>query len=82
LTRFADVGDLEMSNTAAERAIRAIALGGRNYLFASSDAGGRRAAAVIHTLIETTKLNDVEGVLTSSPSREASENDNGRRIAL
>ena len=51
LTRFADDGRLEMSNNAAERAIRPIALGRKNYLFAGSDAGGRRAA-IMYTLIE------------------------------
>ena len=50
---------LEMSNNAAERAIRPIALGRKNYLFAGSDAGGRRAA-IMYTLIETAKLNDVD----------------------
>ena len=59
LTRFADDGRLEMSNNAAERAIRPIALGRKNYLFAGSDAGGRRAA-IMYTLIETAKLNDVD----------------------
>jgi hypothetical protein len=49
--------------------------------FAGSDAGGWRAA-IIYTLTETAKLNDVEGVLSSSPSREAFENDHGRRVAL
>jgi transposase len=59
LTRFAEDGCLEMSNNAAERAIRPIALGRKNYLFAGSDAGGRRAA-IMYTLIETAKLNDVD----------------------
>jgi transposase len=59
LTRFADNGRLEMSNNAAERAIRPIALGRKNYLFVGSDAGGRRAA-IMYTLIETAKLNDVD----------------------
>jgi transposase len=52
LTRFTDDGRLEMSNNAAERAIRPIALGRKNYLFAGSDAGGRRAA-IMYSLIET-----------------------------
>jgi transposase len=46
---------MEIDNNAAERAIRPIALGRKNYLFAGSDAGGRRAAA-IYSLIETAKL--------------------------
>ena len=58
LTRFLDDGRLCMSNNAAERELRAIAVGRRNWTFAGSDEGGRRAAA-IYTLIATAKLNDV-----------------------
>jgi transposase len=58
-TRFLDDGRLCMSNNAAERELRAIALGRRNWTFAGSDEGGRRAAAV-YTLIATAKLNDVD----------------------
>ena len=46
-------------NNAAERAIRGIALGRKNYLFVGSPAGGK-AAAIAYTLIETAKLNDVD----------------------
>jgi transposase len=46
-------------NNAAERAIRPLALGRKNYLFAGSDEGGRRAA-ILYTLIETARLNDVD----------------------
>ena len=56
LTRYLDDGRLEISNNAAERAIRPLALGRKNYMFAGSDAGGERAAA-IYTLVETAKLN-------------------------
>ena len=59
LTRFLDDGRLCMSNNAAERELRAIALGRRNWTFAGSDEGARRAAA-IYTLIATAKLNDVD----------------------
>jgi transposase len=59
LTRFLDDGRLCMSNNAAERKLRAIALGRRNWTFAGSDEGGRRAAA-IYTLIATAKLNNVD----------------------
>ena len=48
-----------MSNNAAERELRAVALGRKNWTFAGSDEGGRRAAAV-YTLIATAKLNDVD----------------------
>jgi transposase len=59
LTRFLDDGRLCMTNNAAERAIRPLAVGRHNWTFAGSDEGGRRAAA-IYTLIETCKLNDVD----------------------
>ena len=59
LTRFIADGRLEPSNNAAERAIRPLTLGRRNYLFAGSDAGGRRAAT-FYTLITTARLNGVD----------------------
>jgi transposase len=59
LTRFLDDGRLCMSNNAAEREMRAVAVGRRNWTFAGSDEGGRRAAA-IYTLIATAKLNDID----------------------
>jgi transposase len=59
LVRFLDDGRLCMTNNAAERALRGIAVGRHNWIFAGSDAGGRRAAAM-YTLIETAKLNDTD----------------------
>jgi transposase len=59
LTRFLDDGRLCMSNNAAEREIRPIAVGRHNWTFAGSDEGGRRAAA-IYTLIHTARINDVD----------------------
>ena len=59
LLRYSEDGRLEIDNNAAERALRAVALGRKNYLFAGSDAGGERAAA-IYTLIGTAKLNDID----------------------
>ena len=59
LARFLDDGRLCMTNNAAERALRGIAVGRHNWTFAGSDNGGRRAAA-IYTLIETAKLNDID----------------------
>jgi transposase len=59
LTRFLDDGRLCMSNNAAERALRGVAVGRHNWTFAGSDEGARRAAA-IYTLIETAKLNDID----------------------
>ena len=59
LTLYLDDGRLEIDNLIAERAIRGIAIGRRNWLFAGSKAGGERAAA-IYSIIETCKLNSVE----------------------
>ena len=59
LSRFLDDGRLCMSNNAAERELRAVAIGRRNWTFAGSDEGGRRAAA-IYTLIATAKLNGTD----------------------
>jgi len=56
LTRYCDDGHLEIDNNAAERSLRAVVLGKKNYLFCGSDAGGERAAA-IYGLIGTAKLN-------------------------
>jgi transposase len=56
LTRYCDDGRLEIDNNAAERSLRAVVLGRKNYLFAGSDAGGEHAAA-IYGLIGTAKLN-------------------------
>jgi hypothetical protein len=59
LTRYRDDGRLEIDNNAAERSLRVVALGRKNYLFAGSDAGGDRAAA-IYTLLGTAKLNGLD----------------------
>jgi transposase len=59
LTRFLDDGRLCMTNNAAERELRAVAPGRRNWTFAGSDEGGRRAAA-LYTVIASAKLNDVD----------------------
>ncbi|MEQ1653639.1 MAG: IS66 family transposase [Hyphomicrobium sp.] len=59
LVRYADDGRLEISNNAAENAIRPVALGRKNWLFAGSDSGGERAA-VFYTLIRSAKLNGLE----------------------
>src|SRR5215470_6670533 len=72
LVRYCDDGRLEIDNNAAERALRAVALGRKNYLFAGSDAGGERAAA-IYSLVGTAKLNglDPESYLRDVLSRIA-----------
>jgi len=58
-TRFLNDGRICLSNNAAERALRGIALGRKSWLFAGSDRGGRRAAAM-YSLIVTCKMNDVD----------------------
>src|SRR4029077_8596267 len=58
-TRFLDDGRICLTNNAAERALRGIAIGRRAWVFAGSDRGGERAAAMF-TLIETAKLNDID----------------------
>ena len=59
LTRYIEDGYIEIDNNAAERSLRGVALGRKNYLFAGSDAGGERAAA-IYSLIGSAKLNDLD----------------------
>jgi transposase len=58
-TRFLDDGHICLSNNAAERALRGIALGRKSWLFCGSDRGGQRAAAM-YSLIVTAKMNDVD----------------------
>jgi transposase len=72
LTHYVANGRLEMSNNAAERGIRPLALGRKNYLFCGSDAGGQRAAC-LYTIIETAKMNGVnpEAYLTDVLARIA-----------
>jgi transposase len=72
LLRYVDDGHLEIDNNAAERALRVVALGRKNYLFAGSDRGGERAAT-IYGLVGTAKLNglDPEGYLREVLSRIA-----------
>ena len=57
--RFLGDGRIDLSNNAAERALRGIALGRKSWLFAGSDRGGRRAATM-YTMIVTAKMNDVD----------------------
>jgi transposase len=58
-TRFLEDGRICLTNNAAERELRGIALGRKSWLFAGSDRGGERAA-IMYTLIQTAKLNDVD----------------------
>jgi len=50
----------EIDNSAAERALRAVALGRKDHLFAGSDAGGENKAAAIYTLLGTARLNGID----------------------
>ena len=59
LRPYLEHGFLELDNNPAERALRSIVLGRKNYLFMGSPAGGK-AAAIAHTLIETAKLNGLD----------------------
>lgn len=59
LTRYVGDGSIEIDNNAVERAIRPIALGRKNWLFAGSDSGGTRAAAIA-SLIATARLNSLD----------------------
>jgi transposase len=81
LVRCFDDGRLALDNNPAERALRGVAIGRKNYLFAGSDAGGRRAAA-IYSLIESAKLNslnpqhyiaDVLARIAEHPARRIAE---------
>ena len=58
LTRYCNDGHLEIDNLPVDRALRGVAIGRRNYLFAGADSGGERAAA-FYSLIGTAKLNGV-----------------------
>ena len=58
-TRYTEDGLLEIDNSAAERALRAVALGRKNFLFVGSDPGGERAAAM-YSLIGSAKLNELD----------------------
>jgi transposase len=58
-TRFLEDGQICLTNNAAERALRGIALGRKSWLFAGSDRGGQRAA-IMYSLIVTAKMNDID----------------------
>jgi transposase len=59
LRPYLDHGVLELDNNPAERAMKPVALGRKNYLFAGSEGGGK-SAAIAYTLIETARLNGVD----------------------
>ncbi len=66
LTRYTEDGMLEIDNGAVERAQRAVALGQKNYLFAGSDCGGERAAAM-YSPVGSAKLNGLDPDFISAP---------------
>jgi hypothetical protein len=72
LRGYLDHGFLELDNNTAERSMRGIAIGRKNYMFVGSERGGK-SAAIIYTLIETAKLNNVDpqAWLTDTLSRIA-----------
>ena len=72
LLRFCEDGRIEMDNNAAERALRAVAIGRKNYLFAGSDAGGERAAA-IYSLLGSAKLNGINPEASAAAHRRSSD---------
>jgi hypothetical protein len=80
LTCYIADGRLEIDNNAAERSLRGIAIGRKNWMFAGSDQGGHRAAS-IYSLVETAKLNgvDPEAWLTDTIARIADHP--ARRVA-
>jgi transposase len=59
LSLYCSDGMVEIDNNVAENALRCVALGRRNFLFAGSDSGGDRTAAM-YSLIASCKLNDIE----------------------
>jgi transposase len=59
LTRYVDDGLLEIDNNAAERSLRSVVMGRKNYLFLGSNSGGERAAS-LYSLIATAKLNGID----------------------
>ena len=81
LIRFLDDGRLPLDNNAAERALRPIALGRKNWLFAGSARGGGEAAAIVLSFVESAKLHNLNpyaylrDVLTRLPSAKASDLD-------
>jgi transposase len=80
LKRFLDDGKIEIDNNAAERAMRSIALGRKNWMFAGSDAGGETAAC-IYTITETAKLNGINPWLYLKYVLAQIQDHNSKKIA-
>ena len=80
LKRFLDDGQIEIDNNAAERSMRPIAVGRKNWLFAGSDNGGDTAAG-IYSLIETAKMNDINPQLYLTKLLDTIQDYNHKKIA-
>ena len=80
LMRFLDDGKIEIDNNAAERSMRSIALGRKNWMFAGSDDGGS-TAAIFYTIIETAKLNNVNPELYLKKILEVIQDYNSNKLA-
>lgn len=70
LTRYRDDGRIEIDNNAAERALRGVSLGMKNFMYMGSDTGGERAAA-IYSLVEPANINGLTPRLTCAMSSGA-----------
>jgi hypothetical protein len=81
LTRFVDDGRIEAHNNAAERALRGVAPGRKNYLHVGSDVGGD-SAAVIYTLIGSAKLNGIDPDVRAGAHRRAPDQPDRRAATL
>ena len=80
LQRFLNDGKIEIDNNAAERAMRPIAIGRKNWMFAGSDNGGHTAAG-IYSLIETAKMNNINPQLYLKKVLEVIQDYNSAKIA-
>ena len=80
LKRFLEDGKIEIDNNAAERSIRSIAVGRKNWMFAGSDNGGDTAAG-IYSLIETAKMNNINPHLYLQKVLETIQDYNHKKIA-
>ena len=80
LLRFLNDGKIEIDNNAAERAMRPIAVGRKNWMFAGSDNGGHTAAG-IYSLIETAKMNNINPFLYLQKVLNTIQDHNSNRLA-
>ena len=80
LTRYVDDGRLSIDNNFAERLLRGIAVTRKNFLFLGSDSGGDRAA-ILYTIIESAKLNDLDPMAAAIALRGDYESAQPARVA-